>query len=60
MGEHPGSEQHGGLHTRRKSVLPGMRTRYTTSVEIDYTHPVDPSVLQDLQAHRSLDSGRLS
>jgi len=28
VGEHPGSEQHGGLHTRRKSVLPGMRTRH--------------------------------
>ncbi|KAF5357777.1 hypothetical protein D9756_001631 [Leucocoprinus leucothites] len=43
VGEHPGSEQQGGLHTRRKSVL-----------------PVDPSVLRDLQAHRSLDDGRLS
>ncbi|KXN85449.1 Serine/threonine-protein phosphatase 2A 56 kDa regulatory subunit gamma isoform [Leucoagaricus sp. SymC.cos] len=41
VGEHPGSEQQGGLHTRRKSVL-----------------PVDPSVLQDLQAHRSLDDRR--
>ncbi|XP_006458185.1 hypothetical protein AGABI2DRAFT_115195 [Agaricus bisporus var. bisporus H97] len=38
VGEHP-SEQ-GGLHARRKSVL-----------------PVDPTVLRDLQAHRSLDDG---
>ncbi|KAG6818173.1 Serine/threonine-protein phosphatase 2A 56 kDa regulatory subunit delta isoform [Tephrocybe sp. NHM501043] len=44
-----------GLHSRRKSVLPGMCSESYGCTNLTETAPVDPSVLRDLQAHRSLD-----
>jgi len=48
-----------GPHVRRKSVLPGRYLlelgRGANLVRIDFGTTVDPSVLRDLQAHKSLD-----
>ena len=50
-----------GPHVRRKSVLPGrclFELGYGTNrVSIEFDTTVDPTVLRDLQAHKSLDVG---
>ena len=58
VGEHPPATTN--LHSRRKSALPGADAfrrwvhRIADGVLVNHD-TVDPTVLRDLQAHRSLD-----
>ena len=55
VADEPGSPVGQGAHVRRRSVLPGgYRSRLSVRRMLT-AYAVDPSVLRDLQSHRSLD-----
>jgi hypothetical protein len=55
----PGSAAGVLPHMRRKSVLPGIAPPHADTYCIHVLLTVDPTVIRDLQAHRSLDDGSL-